>query len=324
MHNFRLPRWPQLATLFVLILALLYFAWVGWGFLPGHSPVAGGDFSGDRALTLAQEQCNLGPRPSGTDAGWRAGNWIVDELQRQGWNVQKQQFNVGSIQFRNIIAKGNENADGPVLVIATHYDTRVVSDLDPELSRRNEATMGANDGASGVAVLLELARSLDVSKLSHRIWLVFLDGEANAGVPGWQGMLGSRAFSRRHHPAAVIYLDKVGAVDAVFPKYSDATALLQTQLWEWAKKLGFSQQFSLQFGPDIEDAHTIFLQSDIAAADIVQPDYVVDRTTLDQCDQLSTNTLERVGVLLEHYLENDSFSIIVPSLKKENRNTLTP
>ena len=181
--------------------------------------------------------------------------------------------------------------------------------------------MGANDGASGAAVLLELTRSLDVSKLSHRVWFVFLDGEANAGVPGWEGMLGSRAFSRRHHPAAVVYLDKVGAADAVFPKSPDATALLQTQLWEWAKKLGFSQQFSLQTGPDIEDAPTIFLKSGIAASEIVQPDFAADHTTLDQCDQLSTDTLERVGILLEHYLENDSFSVIAPSLRKKPTTT---
>jgi len=322
MNDFRFSHWTQLATLFVLILALLYLAWVGWGLLPGHSSVAGADFSGDRALTLAQEQCNLGPRPSGSDAGWRAGNWIADELQRQGWNVQQQQFNDGSMQLRNIIAKGNENADGPVLVIATHYDTRVVSDLDPDISRRKEATMGANDGASGVAVMLELARSLDVSNLSHRVWLVFLDGEANSGVPGWEGMLGSRAFSRQHHPAAVIYLNKVGAVDAQFPKYPDATALLQTQIWKLAGKLGFRQQFISQFGPEVINAHTVFLKSDIDTANIVQPGYIADRTTLDNCDQLSANTLTRVGGLLERYLESDSFSIIAPSLKKAF--TVTP
>jgi len=308
----RLPRWPQLATLLVLALALGYLAWLGWGLLPREASVNAG-FDGDRALSLAQTQCDAGPRPAGSPEDWRTGDDIAEELQRQGWKTAVEEYTVGSMQLRNIAGLAGES--GPLLVIATHYDTRSVSDADPDPERRNQPSPGANDGISGVSILLELARALDAGKLEHRVWLVFLDGDADAGLPSWPASSGAQNFVEGRRPEAVIYLNMAGAADARFPQISDANELLQTQLWKQAAKLGYDALFTLETGPAIEDAHTIFAQADIPTAEIIQPDYPYARTSEDACDKLDAATLKAVGVLLESYIENNDFLTIAPSLK---------
>jgi len=309
----RLPRWPQLATLLVLALALGYLAWLGWGLAPSSAPAAKAGFDGDRALTIAEDLCAMGPRPAGSPQGWKTGAYILQQLQTMGLKTSHVDFTAGSAQLRNIAAMLGDS--GPLLVVATHYDTRLVADLDPDPAKRQLPSPGANDGASGVAVLLELARTLDASQLQHRVWLVFLDGEANAGVPDWEGQLGSKYFLDGRHPAGAIYLNMVGAADARFPQAPDANELLQTQLWKLAAKLGHDDIFITEMGPSIADAHAVFLQAGIPTAEIIQPDYPYARTSEDACDKLDAATLKAVGVLLESYIENNDFLTIAPSLK---------
>jgi len=310
----RLQRWPQLATLLVLALALGYLAWLGWGLLPRTAPVNAG-FDGDRALSLAQTQCEAGPRPAGSPENWRMGDDIAEELQRQGWKTAVEEYTAGAMQLRNIA--GLAGASGPLLVIAVHYDTRSVADADTDPERRKQPAPGANDGISGVATLLELARALDVSHLRHRVWLVFLDGEADAGLPVWEAASGARDFVKGRQPDAVIYLNMAGAANARFPQAPDANDLLGTQLWKQAAKLGHEDLFPPETGPAIEDAHTIFVEAGIPTVEIIQPDYPYARTSEDRCDKLDAATLKAVGVLLESYLENNDFLTIAPSLKKK-------
>jgi len=302
----RLSNWPQLATLFVLALALGYLAWLGWGLMPGNQPQEQDGFDGDRALALANDQCEIGPRPAGSSAAWATGDMILEELKRLGWQTAVEEYTAGDIQLRNVAGLAGE--EGPLLVIATHYDTSHISDAKGDLP------MGANDGASGTAVLLELARALDTTRLQHRVWLLFLDGEADPNQPGWEKLSGARQFTDGRQPDAVIYLNLVGAADARFPKSPDATDLLQTQLWKIASKLGY-KQFVPDIGPKVLDAHSVFLGADIPTAEIIQPDYPYAASTEDTCDRLDAGTLAAVGVLLESYLENGSFLTIEPSLR---------
>ena len=301
----RLRGWPQLATLFALALALGYLAWLGWGLLPGRaSPVSDG-FDGARALVLAQDICEIGPRPVGSPENDQTANLILEELRRQGWKTAEEDYAAGDMRLRNVAGLAG-GAEGPLLVIATHYDSRSISDADPEPARRTQPSPGANDGASGAAVLLELARVMDIEHLRHRVWLVFLNGEAEAGLPSWKEASGARQFVDGRQPDAMIYLNLVGATDAVFPRLPDATPELQEQLWRLADELGLGDRFVNETGPAVKDAHLVFLQAEIPTAEIIQPDYPYARTTEDDCDKLDASTLQAVGLLLESYIEANS------------------
>ena len=306
------PRhWSQVATLAILALALGYLAWLGWGLLPGVNPQRRG-FDGDRALRLAKMLCDIGPRPAGSAADWSGGDAIRQELERLGWKTSAAEYMVDSKQLRNIVGMAGQS--GPLLVLATHYDTRSLADADPDPARRQQPSPGANNGASGAAVLLELARALDASRLQHRVWLLFLDGEADAGLPDWPASSGARNFLAGRHGAAVIYLDKVGAPGAIFPPAPDANDLLQTQLWRLAQRLGGEERFPMQPGPGLEPTPALFAAAGLPTVAISQPHPPFNRTSQDTCDRLDAYALKAVGVLLESYLENNAFLTIVPSL----------
>jgi len=298
--------WPQTAVLLIFALALGYLAWLGWGMLPGHGPEQRTGFDGERALALVKDQCELGPRPVGSPQAWMAGDLILAELERAGWKTAVEEYAVGDKQLRNVAGLAGDL--GPLLVLAAHYDTPREHDGD-------KLSPGANGDASGVAVLLELARAVDTSRLQHRVWLVFLDGEADPAADDWAQLSGARRFVKNRHPAAIIYLDMVGAHNARFPQLPDANDLLQTQLWKQAAHLGYSSYFPTTLGPTLQDAHTVFVQAGIPTVEIIQPDYPYARTPEDDCDKLSAQTLAAVGVLLESYLENGDMLTIVPSLR---------
>ncbi len=304
--------WAQWATLATLFFALGYLAWLGWGLLPRNHHTER-TFNGERALTWAQAQCDLGPRPAGSPEAFQTGDLIVRQLEDQGWKVRAQAFDHDSVQLRNIVGMKGEGS--PVLALVTHYDTRLRADADPDPQKRDQPTLGANDGASGVSILLELARSLDFGRVEHPVWLVFLDGEANVGLPGWETGLGAQAFAQAVHPKAIIYLNLVGAAQARFPRSPDATPLLQKQLWRLARTLEMDTVFPDDTGPQVQDAHTLFLAQEIPTAEILQPDYPYLRTTEDTCKHLDPATLEAVGTLLESYLETGRFLTIAPALK---------
>ena len=302
----RLPRWPQIATLLVLILSLGYLAWLGWGLLPGNGPEETDSFDGERALALTRDLCEIGPRPHGSEEARRASELILEELERQGWKTAEDVYAVGDTSLRNVAGLAGD--EGPLLVLAAHYDSRSVSDLDPDPERQIDPSPGANDDGSGVAVLLELARSLDTSNLKHQLWLVFLDGDAEVGLPHWEETSGAQQFITGREPNAIIYLNMVGATDASFPQQFNATRSLQLQLWRLADNMGLEAFFPPRNGPLVEDAHTIFLDYGIPTVAIIQPDYPYAHTTEDTCDKLSADTLAAVGSLLETYLE-DGYSL---------------
>ena len=131
----------------VLLLLLLI--------LPACTPTqpAGPDtFTGDLAYEWVTRQCDLGYRITGTEPHQQTGDMIIEELRDLGWDVREQTFPYMGVTVRNIIASRGE---GPAVLLGAHYDTRRAADQeDPETP-----VMGANDGASGVAVLLELARA---------------------------------------------------------------------------------------------------------------------------------------------------------------------
>lgn len=255
-------------------------------------------FDGQTAYTHVVKQCELGPRPTGSEANRAAGDYIISELKARGWAVETQEFTYRDTPVRNIIGRAGE---GPVILLGAHYDTRRSADREDP----SQPVLGANDGASGVAVLLELARTLDQDRLRHQVWLAFFDAEDNGQLDGWEWCVGS-AYMAAHlevMPAAVVVVDMVGDADQQLYWEYNSDPALQAQLWEVAATLGYTQTFIPEYRWSVYDDHIPFAQRGIPAVDIIDFDYEYWHETQDTPDKVSPASLERVGRTLEVWLE---------------------
>jgi len=247
-------------------------------------------------------QTNLGPRPTGSPANQATADFIQQQLAQAGWQTEVQPFIFKGVPGRNIIARRGQ---GPLLILAAHYDTRPAADHDPDPTRRAEWTVGANDGASGVAVLLELARVLPEQGLESEVWLVFFDAEDQGGLAGWPFAVGSRylAASLTRTPEAVVVVDMVGDRDQQFFYERFSSRALQTELWSVAAQLGYAAHFRPHLRHTIIDDHLPFRERNIPAIDLIDFDYPYWHTTTDTADKVDPASLERVGRTLEAWLE---------------------
>lgn len=271
-------------------------------------------------------QMNFGIRPAGSKPLRATGDYIIAELKKQGWQVETQEFDFRGVPIRNVIGKYGTGR-GPLIIVGAHYDTRPRAEMDKE--NPDAPVPGANDGASGVAALLELARVLDKAKLKNEIWLAFFDAEDNGGLSAcdlrvapqqqpnalcdtnkWGWSIGAQYTAehlsrdvRATKPAAVIILDMIGDADQNLYYEQNSDPELQEQLWNIAAELGYRQWFIPEFRWSMTDDHTPFLQKGIRAVDIIDFDYPPWHTTQDTADKVSAASLERVGRVMEVWLE---------------------
>ncbi|MBL6982663.1 MAG: M28 family peptidase [Anaerolineales bacterium] len=264
------------------------------------------NFDGSRALEDIAHQLSLGPRIPGTVGHAKMVEWLEDELAGQGWGVIIQEATYLEKPIRNVIARRAGSAeDVPWIILGAHYDTRIHADQDPDPTKQNLPVLGANDGASGVAVLTELARTIP-QDFPGEIWLVFFDAEDNGRLPGWDWILGSRAFVEQLEdlPDAVIIVDMIGDADLNIMMERNSDPTLVAELWEQAAALGFSNHFIAVPGYSILDDHTPFLEAGIPAVDIIDFDYPYWHTTEDTIDKVSAESLQIVGETLLAWLES--------------------
>lgn len=255
-------------------------------------------FSGARAYRHVQVQLEAGARTPGGEGASRVADYIAAELRRQGWEVREQRFTYRGVPLRNVIGIRGE---GPILLLGAHYDTRRTADQDPNPLLRNDPVPGANDGASGVAVLLELARVLSRGPLPVQVWLAFFDGEDQGGIDGWPWSVGA-AYMATHLevlPRAVVVVDMVGDSDPQFYQEGNSDPVLRQNIWGLAGQLGYRDIFTPTVRHTLIDDHVPFRQQGIPAVDIIDFDYPYWHTTADTADKVSPETLERVGRLLE-------------------------
>lgn len=266
-------------------------------------------FDGQQALVFLQAQMEIGPRWPGSPGHKAVGDYIIGQLTNLGWVVEEQYFEYHDLQGRNIIARANEG-QGPVIIIGAHYDTRRLADQTAGAADLQSPVPGANDGASGVAVLLELARTLNLEQIPSEIWLAFFDLEdnGNGGLPGWDWIVGSThmANSLEVHPQAVVVVDMVGDADQQLFYEQFSNPDLQAQLWQIAADLGYSDSFIPMVRHAMIDDHRPFLDKGIVAVDIIDFDYPYWHTVEDTSDKVSSISLERVGRTLAFWLENDN------------------
>jgi Zn-dependent M28 family amino/carboxypeptidase len=266
------------------------------------------EFNGEKAFADVQYQVNLGPRKPGSPSHDQEVGWIQSQLTQSGWLVEQQNTQRMNHPIQNVIGKWGQGS--PWIIVGAHYDSRLVADQDPSLTNRTLPVPGANDGASGVAVLLELARDLP-SHLGNQgdkgqIWLVFFDAEDNGEIPGWDWLLGSQAFidSLPSKPDAAIIIDMIGDKDLNIFKEKNSNSQLTDEIWSQAANLGYSAQFISRYKYSMVDDHTPFLNAGIPAIDIIDFDYPFWHTRSDTSDKVSAQSLKAVGDILLAWLTN--------------------
>ncbi len=261
-------------------------------------------FDGARAYADVQAQVAFGPRIPGSPAHAHTVDWIRQQLEDAGWHVEIQQSQSMGHPIQNIRAWRSDAA--PEYVIGAHYDSRINATNDPDPAKRSQPVPGADDGASGVAVLLELARTLPQD--SPAVWLVFFDAEDNGGLPGWDWLLGSRAFvaGMQAHPRGMILLDMVGQADLSIPIEGNSDKELRTAIWNKAASLGYGSTFIPRVKYNIEDDHLPFIEAGIPAVDIIDIDYPYWHTTSDLPEHVSARSLQVVGDVVSGWLNDQA------------------
>jgi glutaminyl-peptide cyclotransferase len=263
-----------------------------------------GGFKGDLAYNLVSEQLEFGPRIPGSTGHKETGDWILSKLISYGWAVEEQWFEYRGVQIRNIVGKWEsvEVTDyNNLIILGAHYDTRPVADLDPDEPML--PVPGANDGASGVAVLIELARSLAFKEYPHPVWLVFFDAEDSGRIDEWEWIVGSTYFANSLNvdPDAVVIVDMVGDSDLQLYYEYNSDNVLAAEIWETGIELGYDA-FIPEYRYAILDDHIPFINRGLPAVVLIDFDYPFWHTTEDTIDKVSADSLEQVGVVLEEWL----------------------
>ena len=222
------------------------------------------NFNADSAYAYIERQVSFGPRVPNSQAHTNCADYIFNKMSELADKVLVQEFDSKSesgeyYQFKNIIASFNPGASRRIL-LGAHWDTRMKADKYKE---NPEASFdGANDGASGVGVLLEIARLLSKDSLKIGVDMIFFDAE-DQGSLGLDWCLGSKHWSNNKHQSGYsayygVLLDMVGAKDATFPHehYSKQFApSILDKVWNEGHSAGFSRYFVFGNGGAIEDDH---------------------------------------------------------------------
>jgi hypothetical protein len=268
--------------------------------VPTAGPI---DFDGQSSYDFLLAQMAFGPRWPGSPGHAAVGDYILEQLTTMDWQVEEQLFPYQDITGRNLIGRANVGV-GPIIILGAHYDSRKIADETPGST---EPVPGAVDGASGVAVLLELARTLDLSDIDHELWLAFFDVEDNGnnGIPGYEWIVGSRYMAENLavNPEAMVLVDMIGDADQQLYYEGNSDPTLQAEIWDIAAGLGYEANFIPEQKYTMVDDHLPFVQQGITAIDIIDFDYPYWHTVEDTADKASPDSLMRVGRTLEVWLE---------------------
>jgi hypothetical protein len=254
-------------------------------------------FNSGRAYEDLRRQVALGPRPAGSAALAQCRQYILEQLAAAGISAREDAFlattPAGQLRMVNIVATiPGKRADR--IALATHYDTKLFKEF---------RFVGASDGASSTAAVLELGRVLKARQNDYTIELLFFDGEE--AIVDWyrnnDNTYGSRHYVEAARNAgtlsglkAVILLDMIGDRDLNIRRDSNSTRWLTDIIWASAAKLGYGNHF-LADTAAYEDDHLPFLRAGVPAVDVIDLDYPAWHTPQDDLDHVSARSLEVVG-----------------------------
>jgi Zn-dependent M28 family amino/carboxypeptidase len=254
-------------------------------------------FDGDAALRHVAALVAIGPRPAGSPAAARARAYISSQLAKAGVEVRLQPFEAdtphGRLPMANVI--GVVRGRRPdVIMLGGHYDTKWFKEIP---------FVGANDGGSSAALLLELARRLAAAPREFTYWVAFFDGEeARESWTAQDSLYGSRRMAQelqreRRLPRALIVADMIGDRNLGIRRESLSTPWLTDAVWRSAQRLGHGRHF-LGETQTVEDDHAPFLAAGVPAALLIDFDYQPWHTADDTLDKVSAQSLHIVGQVL--------------------------
>jgi Zn-dependent M28 family amino/carboxypeptidase len=290
-------------VLTLLLLAAGWYAYSSYFSKPKEEILL--SFDGQRAYEDVKTQVAFGPRSPGTEGHAKLRDWMRSEIESAGWQVEVQESEALGHPVINLVARNSD--EPPQIIIGAHYDSRMYADNDPDPAKHMEPVPAANDGASGVAILLELARTLP--KDAVPVWLVFFDAEDNGRIEGWDWILGSREFVKNNpslQPQAVVIVDMIGDADLNIYKERNSNAAITDEIWAVAQSLGYEEKFIPEYKFSMLDDHTPFLEAGIPAVDIIDFDYPYWHTVGDTPDKVSAESLQTVGDTLHSWIMQKS------------------
>jgi Zn-dependent M28 family amino/carboxypeptidase len=280
---------------------------------------------GHRAYGYLKAICELGPRPAGSEANTRQRQMVAKHFKAHGATVTEQSFQARDplsgkpVTMVNLVGSWFPDRTDRV-VIGAHYDTRPHPDMETDLTRLHAPFLGANDGASGVALLMELAHHQNASPTPRGVDLVLFDGEElvygrNAPIRGY--FLGSMEFGRRFKESrrggrsktkytAGIILDMVGGRNLDLPKEGFSVKLaphLVREVWDVARALGdLAPAFRPEVRDPVYDDHLPLNEAGIPTIDIIDFSYPEWHTADDLPDRCSGASLAQVGRVVSAWL----------------------
>lgn len=287
-------------------------------------------FSGDASMSYVQTQLGFGPRVPGTPAHRRTGDWIIAQMNTRADTVVVQSWTHvtakgDSLPLRNILARINPSATQRVLYV-THWDTRPTADEDMNLGKRALPIPGANDGASGVALLMGIADALKKTKPIYGVDLLFVDGEDYGSFNGYNPdsaltqpydvLIGSTYFANHlpspdYRPIFGVLFDMIG--DKYLNIYQesnsvDAAPEVVSRVWSMADELGYGKYFLAVNKGAVTDDHVPLLKRGLRVIDVIDDDYCANglkcdepgpdnlhHTSGDTFDKVSARSLQVVG-----------------------------
>jgi len=283
------------------------------------------EFDGDKAFNYVQDQLDIGFRIPGTEERENCTQYFISKFLDidSSFSYLLHNFTIFSTECQNILFKLNEEKDN-IFILGTHYDSRAKATRDSNTEDRLKPVPGANDGASGSAVLIELARVLYAQKdyLSSEIWFLFFDAEDQGGngMPGWDWIEGSEQFvnsidafydSTVENIEGMILLDMVGGPNLRFINEQYSTSSLLDELFAVGRKLGYTNEFpSNPVSNSIIDDHIAFLNQGIPSADLIinfwdNPSWPYHHTTEDVISHISNYSLDVTGKTVEQFIYNN-------------------
>jgi glutaminyl-peptide cyclotransferase len=263
---------------------------------PQAVPAPAPRFDAARAWKDLEAQVAFGPRPSGSAALQKNREYILAELKKAGIDTRQQIFiaktPLGEVSMANVI--GTIPGRRPErLALASHFDTKLFRDI---------RFVGASDGASSTAALLELARALKTRQNEYTIELLFFDGEE--AVVEWAGednTYGSRYYVQAAQKAgtlaslkALVLLDMIGDKNLIIRRDASSTPWLVDIIWAAAARLGHRGVFSTEL-TSVDDDHMAFVRAGVPSVDIIDLDYPAWHTAADNLDNVSARSLQVVG-----------------------------
>lgn len=289
------------------------------------------NFNADSAYQFVTQQVAFGPRVPGSASAKACAKWIEDKLKSYGADSVTAQrttltaYNGDRLDITNISAQFNPSASDRVLLLA-HWDTRPWADQETDESARKQPVIGANDGASGVAVAMEIARQLQQTRADVGVDILLTDCEDYGRLEGWgnsddtwclgtQYFLASNFYAPDSLPAYGILLDMVGAQGAKFHREYTSHRLaprIVDKVWTQARKSGYEARFPNELGGGVVDDHQFVNKAGIPCIDIIESLNDETRTfhpswhTLrDNLDVIDPATLKAVGQVVTDVIYNE-------------------